>query len=341
MMTSQVSQLIKSSKDTSVFKNALFLCTFPLQLRSSPSQEIISIYKYRMSHTKGSTGLSRFAFFLFWISCSESLFARLIDGPLHGYKKTSNIIDTSISHRIIFAVRQQNIDVLKSKLYQISDPVSPLYGQYLTSSEIAEISSNKRGHDILNAHLLAIGAVIEHETLHGEFVIALAPISTWETFFSTKFALYQDFQNENMIYRATHYTLHENIAEHVMGVFNLIHFPMKSSSGKTFMTKTQGAQAFAHTITPSKLNSYYNIFSNNGSMDVTQTIYSSLDQSFSSTDLAAFQSTFNIPSHPVDADPNDRDDPFICDEFPSNCAESSLDIQYITAIAQNTFTSVM
>ena len=263
------------------------------------------------------------------------------DGLNHGYEKTVDSVDKSKSHSLIFAVFQKNIDVLDWRLLQVSDPVSSLYGRFLDDSEIAEISSNKRGSRALKYYLVENGAVIEHETLHDEFIISSAPISVWESLFSTKFESYKCFDCKNRIYRASHYTLHESIAEHVMGVFNLIHFPMKSSSGKIYMSMPQIAEGYANTITPSKLNSYYNIFSNNGSMDVTQTIYSSLDQSFSSTDLAAFQSTFNIPSHPVDADPNDRDDPFICDEFPSNCAESSLDIQYITAIAQNTFTSVM
>ena len=262
------------------------------------------------------------------------------DGPAHEYEKTVGTVDTSNSHSLIFAVRQRNVDVLARKLIQVSDRTSPSYGHYISSSDIALISANRRGFNVLKSFLLANGAVIEHETLHGEFITASAPISKWESFFSTKFESYKRIDREERIYRASHYTLHESIANHVMGVFNLIHFPT-TTSGSIVTVRPESAMAYLNTITPSKLNSYYNIFTNNGSMDVTQTIYSSLNQSFSSTDLTDFQALFSIPPHPVDADPDNRDNPTVCNAKPGNCIDSSVGIQYITAIAQNTFTSVM
>eukprot|EP01036_Dinobryon_divergens_P002463 gene2463-3236_t len=45
-----------------------------------------------------------------------------------------------------------------------------------------------------------------------------------------------------------------------------------------------------------------------------------------------FQSKFNIPNHPVDFDPYNRDDP-TCTKGP--CDEGNLDLEYLTAVARN------
>ena len=113
--------------------------------------------------------------------------------------------------------------------------MSTQYCHYLSSSDIAAIASNRRGYNSLKSCLIAKGGIIEHETLYGEFITVSAPIKNWESFFSTKFALYKHFESEKKIFRAPHYTLHESIADHVIGVFNLIHFPMNAPSGPVLM----------------------------------------------------------------------------------------------------------
>jgi len=275
---------------------------------------------------------------------SDSRIVRF-EGSTHGYKKTLDFVDKSDSHPVIFAIRQRNVESLKRKLMEVSDPMSPQYTKYLSSKEVADIASNSDGREALISYLLREGIEITHETLHGDFVMASAPISRWEAVFSTEFQIYEHSQNsEKRVYRASHYTLHESVSDHIMGVFNLIHFPMKLSVDRPIVKSEQaGIQTSIPTgyITPSKLNSFYNIFTNNGSMSTTQAIYSAIGQKFSSQDLAYFQSIFHIPPHPVDADPDGREDATLCKTRPNDCSESSLDLQYITAIAQNTYTSIM
>jgi len=94
-------------------------------------------------------------------------------------------------------------------------------------------------------------------------------------------------------------------------------------------------------ITPSLLNSYYDIFTNDGHNLATQSIFSSSNQYFSPANIASFQQAYNIPAHPVDADPNHRSSSFQCISNPSKCQESNLDLEYILALAQNTYTSLV
>jgi tripeptidyl-peptidase-1 len=71
---------------------------------------------------------------------------------------------------------------------------------------------------------------------------------------------------------------------------------------------------------------------------VTQSLFESLGQSFSPSDLSTFQRQFGLPQQAVSKviGPND---PSQCQFNPNNCAEANLDVQYIMAIAQRAATT--
>jgi tripeptidyl-peptidase-1 len=71
---------------------------------------------------------------------------------------------------------------------------------------------------------------------------------------------------------------------------------------------------------------------------VTQSLFESLGQSFSPSDLSTFQQQYGLTSQSVDKviGPND---PSQCLSNPNNCAEANLDVQYIMAMAQRASTT--
>ena len=174
------------------------------------------------------------------------------------------------------------------------------------------------------------------KSLYGEFVTARTTIANWETLLSAKFYAYQQLTNENInIYRADEYTVDESLKSHISAVFGVVHFPFPKSSMKPIHTMAtaesdKSSSEITDFITPNILNEFYNVFSNVGSRKISQTIYSSGYQYFSSSDLALFQSQYGIPNHPLDYDPNKRNYPYYCTYYPYYCVESNLDLQYIT-----------
>eukprot|EP01041_Mallomonas_annulata_P007120 gene7120-14483_t len=257
--------------------------------------------------------------------------------------------DANLQHDVILAVKQQNLDILHNILMEVSDPTSDEYGNYLTSKQVAELTSNINSTLSVVNTLSSYNISIQNQTLYGEFISARGSIADWEHFFSTEFFDFYHITNEHpTIPRAFYYTLPEVISEHISGVFSVVHLPLfhiKSASLATPILLTaqealSGAASGSY-ITPSVLNSFYRIFSNTGSASMTQTIYSSISQYFSSTDLEAFQTLFNIPLEGVDADPNNRDSPSACVTDHNSCTESNLDVQYMTAVAQNTYTTII
>jgi hypothetical protein len=68
------------------------------------------------------------------------------------------------------------------------------------------------------------------------------------------------------------------------------------------------------------LNSYYNITFNTGNSLASQAVFESLGQYFSPSDLAQFQTTYNLPVEPVAADIGGYSSDAQCTANANNCA---------------------
>ena len=254
------------------------------------------------------------------------------DKPL-GYTESLTIM-----HDVIFAVRQMNMKSLENILLDVSDPVSPNYGKHLTGSEVASITGNPIGNIKVIQHLNFFNITILNQTIYGEFITARANIKQWSLFFSNEFYKFNHISNQyDHVYRALYYSLPGDLHEHVDTVFYVIHLPLPKPRIYPLL---QLNQKLSNTITPSVLNSFYNIFTNTGSMSVSQNVYMAIEQYFSSADIATFQSRYGIPAHLIDSDPNNRDSATACNKNVNSCIEGDLDVQYMLAIAQNTYTTV-
>ena len=258
----------------------------------------------------------------------------------HGYSiEVNEMFDKTSLHKIIFAVKPLNMDVLEEVLDRVSFPSSPDYGKYKSRSEVLELIRNNEGRDRVYSFLLSNGAQILEEAPYGAYITASASIESWEMMLSTEFHLYK---HKNGIYpsivRAKDYKLDEYIVDYVANVYNVNDFP-KPSTIKPVITRMPLATATG-SITLSTLNTKYNIFTNTGNSLVNQSIFSSLGQYFGGTDITSFQSTYGIPIH-LPNDPNNRNSQSQCNSDANNCGESNLDIEYMMAIAQKIPTEIM
>eukprot|EP01041_Mallomonas_annulata_P004174 gene4174-8296_t len=252
-----------------------------------------------------------------------------------GFAITDEIPDKKLVHTILIAITQRNMDLLERTIYEVSDPSSPKYGIHLSSREIADIASNPEGANQVVAHLEEQGVTIKNQTMYMDYITAEASIKTWERIFDSSFKkfVHQDDKNK-VVHRCHQMSLDEALIPHISHIFHVTDLPLYKASKNIPLAKT-GEFSHVGTVTPAKLNTFYNIFSNTGNSLLTQNIYSSLNQYFSASDLARFQSKYGIPLHAVDYDPDRRNSDFVCSVSPGNCVESNLDLQYLMAIAQN------
>jgi tripeptidyl-peptidase-1 len=262
-------------------------------------------------------------------------------------------------HEVVIAVKHRNLDWLERKLDEVSYPDSPYYGQHMTREEIANMICNPESAKIVREYLESLGFTILRETPYGEFVYVDGTVQQFEQLFATEFHQYRMFNRmsnrDELIIRAEHYSLPTELLEHVEAAFNTVQFPAPIVLGRPHITRIsseeakatlrggdgeQPAESFSSsgslsgTVYPLLIDDYYCVPSNTGNSLTTQTVYESLDQTMSPTDLTEFQNTFDLPVQAIAGDYNGHVNSLTCDVVAQNCTEANLDIQYLMGIAQ-------
>lgn len=98
--------------------------------------------------------------------------------------------------------------------------------------------------------------------------------------------------------------------------------------------KTEAFSFLSGYTTPALINRDYDIRSNRGNNLTTQAMYQ-YESYFSSADLLSFQNMFDLPKETVAVDIGGAQNDALCASANNfACAEASLDLQYMMAIAQ-------
>jgi subtilase family serine protease len=180
-----------------------------------------------------------------------------------------NRISPETDHKVIFVIKQRNLEELKRILHDVSDPSSINYGKHKTRQEVADLTANLISRDYLVSYLTSVGATDLSETLDGEYVTANAPIRLWEEMFHTEFFMFhqtQDLDRIKKFVRAEHYYIPVSLDAHVESVFNTVQMPIEmfgipiilpepihDVDNKNNKKETQGGVFFSGMITPDKL----------------------------------------------------------------------------------------
>jgi tripeptidyl-peptidase-1 len=244
-------------------------------------------------------------------------------------------------HEVVFAVRQKNADALEKLFYEVSDPKSSKYGQYLNRRQVADLTANPEATEFVRKFLQDQGATVVKTTPYGEYITAMASVQTWSKMFATTF---YEFQHENKntkpVVRCTHYSLPQELSAHVESVFNTVQLPPRQALRSFAVLKDKNnATLPSDSITPALLNSYYDITSNIGNSLASQSLFESLGQYYSEADLTLFEKNYGIPQQSVAYDIGGYESDSECVDNPNNCAEANLDVQYIIAVSQVTPTT--
>jgi tripeptidyl-peptidase-1 len=266
--------------------------------------------------------------------------------------------DPTKVHQVIFEVKPRNMESLRMTLNEISDMKSPNYGKHLTRDQVSELTANSEGNRVLTHALSAHPeASIVKRSRDNRFVTVQAPIALWERLFSAEFYSFSRTNRNGavdlVVDRAMSYEIPALLAEHLHAVFNTAQMPgtskrgVKGPSSGLYTVQAGGnpppQPIMSGSVTPSLLNTVYEITSNNGMFQGSQSLYESLDQNYSPEDLRNFQLQFTLAVNPVESDINGHNSSTTCivptDSKPNgNCTEANLDVQYIMAVAQNVST---
>ncbi len=146
-------------------------------------------------------------------------------------KKKSTIIKDN-NHELIFAIKQNNLDVLDEILMERSNPSDPKYQQWLTYAEVTNLTANVNGTTAVQQWLEANDIKIHWKSKRGHYIKARASVATWETQLDTTFYLWQDTASESALnnsqveyIRAVDYSVPVELLPYVASVFNTVQVP--------------------------------------------------------------------------------------------------------------------
>lgn len=254
----------------------------------------------------------------------------------------------ALVQEVVFAIQPRNLDVLEKKFWEVSDPDSPSYGNYLTYEEIKSLTSNYRSSDIVSSFLKKSRATILNRTPNDEFLTAIAPLSTWANIFSTTFyevthPTLTSPQYQNLV-RAKEINIPVALRDHLAGVFNIVDLPPEIYTKKGKQTAIPNLENLVQDradgvfvngmVTPALLNKHYSINPTLGNTKTTQGAFETGDQWLSLADLKSFQQYFQLPVQSIAKSVGGNVMSGPCTSLDS-CVEANLDFQYIMSVAQN------
>lgn len=280
-----------------------------------------------------------------------------------------------VHHEVIFSVKE-NLDELKTLVDDISNPHSANFGMHLNREEVTAITANPSSFNHVMAYLRLHNIEVVKTSKYAEFIHAVAPVNKWEQLLSTEFYEFAMQGEEHPMIRADHYSLSENLHEHVSAVFNTVQFPAaprKRSVRTPYVKKISpldSSDPYFGNCYPGLLNLVYDIRNNTGNLLGSQCLYETASQIYSVSDLSMFQSTFDDLGNVVDGLDDLVDDGGLggtvggtiggiggtvdgllnsitnigtpstttdpCELDPTLCSDANLAIQYLTSISQLT-----
>jgi Pro-kumamolisin, activation domain len=95
-------------------------------------------------------------------------------------------------HEVMIAVKQANLDKLDVMLQERSTPGTPLYRQWMSFEEIGAVTANPTALAAIKTWLQESNIHISWVSPREEYILASAPISTWNKVLKTEFFEYHD-----------------------------------------------------------------------------------------------------------------------------------------------------
>ena len=130
---------------------------------------------------------------------------------------------------VVFSIKQLNLQLVHQKLMMISDPQSAEYGHFWTKTDLKSLTSNSVGSIKVKEYFRSKGVKIVHETIHGEYLVAMASTAIWESLLQTAFYEYNHNSKEMHPTHSNNFTLDKNISSYVSAIFRVYRTPPYNS----------------------------------------------------------------------------------------------------------------
>lgn len=193
-------------------------------------------------------------------------------------KTNMPLADTSI-HKVIIAIKQNNIDYLENLLSKSSSPDSDIYQQWLTFEQVSELTKNDDAVKHVESWLESNEISIISKSHNSFYIEAEASVAKWSAILNTTFYVWEDRQSygktklteyDKLGYhvRSMDYSLPVHLLPHIAAIFNVcdpipkMRNPVAASKDHTERTSFRSRRKLAstnngNTVTVPFLKTYY------------------------------------------------------------------------------------
>jgi tripeptidyl-peptidase-1 len=201
--------------------------------------------------------------------------------------------------------------------------------QHLTLKQLHGLLHDAEAVHTVRAFLAQFPVLSTRATVNEEFITVTVTVQTAQAMLGAEFSQFAHAASGTTLHRVDTYSLPAAVAAAVDFVGHTTHLP--TMRVPMFLAHSLGAAA--GNSTPQVISAYYGIANNTVSnKKASNCVFETIGQSYAPADLQLYDTTFNVPleTEVTVIGPND---PASCSD-PNNCVEAELDIQVITAIAQ-------
>lgn len=215
----------------------------------------------------------------------------------------------------------------------VSYPDSPFVYQYVSHSYLGELFGNPEGASTVYDFLARFETSNVHASLHDEYITVTMTVATAEKMLDTVYFEFAGPEGAKIV-RTESYSLPKRVAAHVDSVAYTTVFP--TVAAKPLFTEF-APNANGKSV-PSVISAYYQISNNKiSNQGATKALFETIGQSFMPSDLTTYDSEFGVPAQKINKIIGDNN-AGSCSANPNNCVEAELDVQVMTAIAQDGIT---
>jgi tripeptidyl-peptidase I len=158
------------------------------------------------------------------------LMDKTVPATYEGYTSTERT-DGATVIELVFHVKPASEEKLLEALMAASDPTSPSYGKHLSKAEVDKLSHNPAGLKETTSFLESIPGITFSSHGDPSVINASAPVASWETALHAQFLNFKKDTETETFVRTHEFYLPENVAPHIVAVFNTVQFPMMLRPG--------------------------------------------------------------------------------------------------------------
>jgi len=238
-----------------------------------------------------------------------------------GWEMAQIDVDPTTDLKLTFVLKIRNQLELEKKFWEVSNPDSPYYAEYVgLDSIIRDYSPAPENIGVLYSWLISFGLSSFEMTPTRDFLTVHVPVKTAEEMLQVKFSRFYHKELGSVVRSLDPYTLPAIVRETVAFISGINRFP---SRGRIVSVEYKPQVS----VTPEVIWATFNTNRETGKFSGNlQGVAQFLEQYFDPADLSDFQQHFNIENQPADK--------VIGPNIPSNPGtEALLDIEYIIATA--------